>query len=71
MEEKLAIIRAIFSEATEEDSNIDAPPNAPIVHGKYYGGVYKGRKYMYSDDMIRILSKEKLEATIKKQIGFV
>lgn len=64
--EKIVLINTLFGgSSTEENPNEDAV----VKHGKYYGGVYNGRKFMYSDMMIRTLTKEKLEAFIRKQIG--
>lgn len=71
MQEKLILIKSIFSQSLEEDAPNDSPPNAPIQQGKYHGGVYNSRKYMYSEAMIQILPIDKLETIIKKQIGFV
>lgn len=68
MKEKIEMIAAIFSEPLQENVK-DSPVNGPVQHGKYYGGVYNNRKYMYSESMIEALSLEKLEATIRKQIG--
>lgn len=73
MENKLQIIAKIFGRAESEDSDPETLkdlPHAPLSHGKYYGGVYNGRKHMYSEIMIKTLSPEKLEAFIKKQIGY-
>lgn len=73
MEEKLKIIRTIFGQEQVEDTETTdnpVPKSLPIQHGKYYGGVYNGRKYMYSEHMIQTLSAEKLEAVIKNQIGY-
>lgn len=68
MDEKLKLVKKIFSEVREEESP-DVPENVPIQSGKYYGGVYNGRKYMYSIGMIEKMSIEKLEAFIRKQIS--
>lgn len=72
MDEKLKVIQVIFSESKEEDAPIDVPEDvrAPLSHGKYYGGVYNGRKYMYSEKLINTMTPERLELFIKKQIGY-
>lgn len=74
MDEKLNIIRSLFGDTRTEDTPQDVPEGvpirAPLAHGKYYGGVYNGRKYMYAESLIAALSPERLEAFIKKQIGF-
>lgn len=74
MDEKLKIVAAIFGETRIEDTPEDVPEGVPIravlAHGKYYGGVYNGRKYMYAESLVTSLSPERLEAFIKKQIGF-
>lgn len=68
MEEKLEMIKGIFSEIKEETTP-NAPPNIPVEKGGYVGGVYNGRKFMYSKHMIESLPKDKLESFIRKQIG--
>lgn len=69
---KLALIKKIFSQVVTENSPSEKPvPNIPLQHGKYYGGVYNGRKFMYSELMIQTMTIEKLETFIKKQIGYV
>lgn len=69
MREKIDMIAKIFLDPLNEDVVEDSPLQTPIQHGKYYGGVYNGRKYMYSESMIETLSIDKLEAVIRKQIG--
>lgn len=66
MNEKLALIKTIFTSTVSEEAE-----STPLQDGKYYGGVYNGRKYLYSDKMISTLSIEKLESFIKKQISYV
>lgn len=68
MEDKLKLVASIFSEPLSEkvDETVD---NVPLQHGNYYGGIYNGKKYMYSHLMIETLSIEKLERFIRKQIG--
>lgn len=65
--EKLQLIASIF-----KDSLTEVVPNdsSPLQHGKYYGGVYNGRKHMFSSEMIEHYSLERLEQIIKKQISY-
>lgn len=65
MPEKLALIKTIFTSTVSEKSE-----STPLQDGNYHGGVYNGKKYLYSDKMISTLSLEKLESFIKKQIGY-
>lgn len=67
--EKIALIHRIFASTLTENAPEDSPPGAPLQQGKYYGGVYNGRKFMYSEQMLMLLTLEKLEAVIKKQLG--
>lgn len=69
MEAKLELIKKIFSQIQTENAALEGPPIPIIQHGKYYGGVYNGRKFMYSEAMIGTLPIEKLEQIIKSQIG--
>ncbi len=74
MDEKIDLIKKIFTEDfTEEDiGEIDKTPAREFVKmGRCYGGVYKGRKYMYSYHLIQSLSLEKLESFIRGQIGTI
>lgn len=63
------MVRSIFSESIEESPEA-VPSNMPIKHGRYFGGIYNNRKYLYSESMIDILPIGKLESIIKKQIGY-
>lgn len=68
--EKLALIRSIFSKPLVEEGQRDM--QSPLLQqGKYYGGVYNSKKYMYSSQLIEKMSLEKLERFIKKQISHV
>lgn len=71
MDEKIKLIQSIFSGGLQtEESDSDGSPQLPIVqHGRFFGGVYNQKKYMYSEKMINDLSIEKLERFIKRQIG--
>lgn len=69
MESKLKMIASLFTEPVQE--KVEGGDNSPLQHGNYYGGIYNGRKYLYSKIMIETLSLEKLESIIKKQIGIV
>lgn len=72
MNEKIAIIRNIFADGFETESEGEADvPNAVgvIQHGGYYGGIHQGRKHMYSSHLIQTLSPEKLESFIRKDLG--
>lgn len=70
MNEKLKLISEIFSKPLVEVERPDM--ESPLLqHGKYYGGVYNGKKWMYSSQLIEKLSIERLEAFIKKQISYV
>lgn len=40
-----------------------------LKEGDYHGGVYNGKKYMYSKQMIQTLKPEKLQKFIYNQIG--
>lgn len=69
MQDKLKLIASIFSSTvTEKAEDEDLPA---LRHGQYYGGIYNGKKYMYSDTMINSLTLEKLEKFIKGQIGYI
>lgn len=63
------MIKTIFASPIQE--NVEGGDNTPLQDGKYYGGVYNGRKYLYSQLMIETFPIEKLEKVIKKQIGYV
>lgn len=64
---KLDMIAKLFSDPIEE--NVEKVDNAPLQEGKYYGGVYNGRKFLYSLLMIETLPADKLEQFIRKQLG--
>lgn len=64
MPEKLALIKTIFTSTVSEKSE-----STPLQDDNYHGGVYNGRKFLYSDKLIGTLSVDKLERFIKKQIG--
>lgn len=68
LQEKLKLISLIFKDPLIERTEDEDLP--ALQHGKYFGGIYKGKKYMYSEDMINLMSIEKLEVFIKKQIGY-
>lgn len=77
MQEKVNLIKSIFQEAVTENTGQDllgaaiaevTGKSTYTQHGKYYGGVYNGRKYFYSHQLLEALSLGKLEALIKKQI---
>ena len=63
--DKKHIIATIFHDPLEQD----VPVSDPLQRGKYYGGVYLGRRYMYSETLIDSMTPQKLEAFIRKQIG--
>lgn len=73
MKEKLDIIKGIFQEQYQTESS--GKPEGIlgifglVQHGGYYGGMYEGRKHMYSTHMIERLSPEKLESFIRGQLG--
>lgn len=64
---KTDLIASIFASPTQEV--VKSGDNTPLQDGNYYGGIYNGRKYLYSEIMIKTLSLEKLESFIKKQIN--
>lgn len=64
MQENIQFIKALFSTPSAENSE-----STPLQDGRYYGGVYNGRKYMYSSKMLETLSPEKFQSFVKKQIG--
>lgn len=66
MEQKLDLIKKIFTTTLEEEAE-----STPMQEGKYYGGVYNKRKFLYSEQMIQALSIEKLEAVIRRQTGIL
>lgn len=61
--EKEKIIAEIFKDPLQEDVS------TPLQRGKYYGGVYNGKRFMYSDTLITSMSPEKLQSFIKRQVG--
>lgn len=67
LDKKLKMIRELFSDPIQE--NVEKGDNTPMQEGKYYGGVYNGRKFLYSILMIETLPADKLEQFIKKQLG--
>lgn len=73
MNEKIEIIKKIFSETYSDESAEEMEPGVKALgimqHGEYYGGVYNGRKYMYSRQMIESMPEEKLESFIRGQLG--
>lgn len=79
MPQKIELIKNIFTEATIENAGQDflsaaiaelTGRSTYVQHGKYYGGVYNGKKYFYSEQLVDGLSLEKLESFIKRQIGW-
>lgn len=76
LELKLQLIRTIFSQTVEEKAEKELQEGEKpglfhaLQHGKYYGGVYNNKKYMYSEKLIKTLPIEKLETFVKKQIGY-
>lgn len=73
MPQKLQLIAKIFTVMVQETAPNDSTLGklVPLQHGRFYGGVYNGRKFMYSSKMIEEMPLEKLEKFIKKQIGIV
>lgn len=78
MEDKINLIKSIFSEVKTENVGLDLLKAAIAEvtgkstyeqHGKFYGGVYNGKKHFYSEQLLEALSIEKLENLIKTQIG--
>lgn len=69
MNDKLKLIQNIFSQVETEDAPRDE--KSPLLqHGKYYGGMYNGKKFMYSSHLIEKMPIDKLERFIKQQIGY-
>lgn len=64
--EKTNLIASIFFSPEHEIVG----DNTPLQDGNYYGGTYNGRKYMYAQILIENLPIDKLEAFIKRQIGY-
>lgn len=72
MKEKIDMMKKIFGTRFETDSSslIEEKALGSILReGTSYGGVYKGRKYMYSQNLIESLSFEKFESFIRGQVG--
>jgi len=79
MNEKINLIKSIFTEAKIEHAGEDFLSQAIsevtgkstyVQHGKYFGGWYNGKKYFYSEQLINHLPIEKLEKFIKSQINY-
>lgn len=70
MEDKLKMISSLFTDKVTESVPSEPGQSTPLRSGKYYGGIYNGRKYLYSEQMIQTLSIEKLESFIKKQMAY-
>lgn len=66
MQPKLDLIKKIFTTTLEEGAE-----STPMQEGKYFGGVYNGRKFLYSEQMLEALSIEKLETFIRRQTGIL
>lgn len=66
--EKTDLIASIFANPTQEA--VKSGDNEVLRDGNYYGGIYNGRKYLYSEIMIKTLTLEKLEPFIKTQIRY-
>lgn len=74
MKEKLLMIENIFKEGYAKESIKDSDGGVLssigiLNRGTAYGGIYQGRKYLYSKDMIESMPIEKLEAVIRGQLG--
>lgn len=70
MKEKIAMIKSIFAKDFQQDAG-EGLPGIFLNHGTSYGGLYGGRKYMYSAHMIESMPIEKLESFIKKQLALL
>lgn len=71
---KLDLINQIFSQPVEMKLELEEDEKKGLFHvlqhGKSYGGVYNGRRFLYSKRLIETLPIEKLESFIKKQINY-
>lgn len=59
---------SVENEAAVDEIPVTEGQSTFIQKGNYYGGVYNGKKLMYSDILLRSFTPEKLQALIKNQL---